>query len=237
MNDDAEETCGSIVKVYMTSGVFETSSKYDAKVENQAYIADPDQLKSEIISLQIAKTSLDGRKQLGWPIGKDTRTLGEDAINSVDQYTLTFWIKPMGAREPECNVLHHGTKFAEKAPMISYVAGGTKLLKFVVAQSNDNEFACTPTQELEEKEWHFVALKVESQKISVKYDGEEVCSKENPDGTTSVLEERQLYVSSPFQPPADAYIQKVNYYPMHVMSDTLLGYTMEAQQQQLDDLE
>ena len=69
----------------MTSGVFETSSKYDAKVENQAYIADPDQLKSEIISLQIAKTSLDGRKQLGWPIGKDTRTLGEDAINSVDQ--------------------------------------------------------------------------------------------------------------------------------------------------------
>ena len=142
----------------------------------------------------------------------------------------------MGAREPECNVLHHGAVFGEKAPMISAVGGGTKLLKFVVAQSNNNEFACTPTQELEEKEWHFVTLKVESHKISVKYDGEEVCSKENPEGTTSVLEDRQLYISSPFQPPADAYIQKVNYYPMHIMSDTLLGYTMESQQEQLDDL-
>ena len=32
----------------MKSGVLESASKYNAKVENEAYIADPDQLKSAL---------------------------------------------------------------------------------------------------------------------------------------------------------------------------------------------
>jgi len=236
MNSEAEETCGSIVKVYLTQGVLDGMLKYKSKFENEAYKANPAQLASEIIALPIAKTAPDGRKQLGWAIGDNFDNLGEDAINSGEQYTLTFWFKPMGARAPECNLLHHGTKLAEKAPMISQVKGGTNTYKFVVAQSNNNEFACTPSQELEEKQWHFIVLKVETGKISVQYNGKEVCSEENTEGITSVLEERALYVSSPFQPPVDGYLQKLNYYPMHVMSDALLGYTMESQQTQLEDL-
>jgi len=245
MNSNSEETCGSIIKQYLSAGMLDGALLYDANEENLAYTGtgDPDdgpkgdaaQVVSEIIALPIAKTITE-RKARGWAIGTDFKTLGADAMNSVEQYTLTFWYKPVGARQPECNVIHHGNTAAEKIPSISQATGGQNRLKFVVAQTNNDEYQCTPLQELEEEKWHFITLKVETSKLIVKYNGAEVCNMENSGGKTLTLDQRNLYVSSPFQPPADGYIQKLTYYPLHIMDDNLLDYTMEETRELLEDL-
>merc|ERR1719271_1526701 len=162
--------------------------------------------------------------------------MGTQAMPSAQQYTLSFWYKPMGAREPECNILHHGDNQEENAPRISQAAGGANILSFIVSQSNNNMWGCTPTEELTEKKWHFISLVVEKQKIAISYDGSSVCEKENPDGTTMAYPGRNLYVSSPFQPAADGYIQKITYYPEHVVKGALLDYSMTDSETTLEEL-
>jgi len=235
MNSEAQETCGSIVKAFMKEGVLQAQSRYDFKKEKEALTENADQVESEELAIQIPQIR-NGKRKLAWPIGQEFHTFGTEAMTAAEQYTLTFWYRAMGAREPECNVLHHGDNLNENSPRISQTKGGANALRFVVSQTNNNQFACEPTQELTEKKWTFISLVVEQQKVTVSYDGNEVCSKTNEGGKTLVLEGRNFYASSPFQTPADGEIQKIQYYPSHIVKDSLIDYAMEQQQQQLEEL-
>jgi len=235
MNSNAMETCGSIVKEFVKSGLLDNAPRYDFNKEKAALAKDAEQIQSEELAIQIAKTS-EGRRHLAWPIGQDFQSFGSEAMPSSDEYTLTFWYRTFGAREPECNVIHHGNNLHENNPRISQTAGGTNRLRFVVSQTNNNQFMCEPSQVLTEKKWTFISLVVEKQKVSVRYDGQEVCSKTNDGGSTLVLEGREFYASSPFQTPADAEIQKIQYYPNHKVQDSLIEYAMEQQEEQLEEL-
>eukprot|EP00656_Telonema_subtile_P042284 TRINITY_DN477_c0_g1_i1.p1 TRINITY_DN477_c0_g1~~TRINITY_DN477_c0_g1_i1.p1 ORF type:complete len:383 (-),score=100.03 TRINITY_DN477_c0_g1_i1:255-1403(-) len=231
-SSNGKEVCGSIVKEYIKSGMFDASSRYNLKLENAAAKEDQAQINSEKISLPVFKVA-SFKKTTAWAIGKDFLPFDQFAFNSVQQYTLSFWYQSWAGREPECNVLHHGNSISEKAPMISQVAGGSQTLKFVVSQSNDNNFGCTANRQLVEKEWTYIVLKVHERKIEAFYDGKSVCSRENSGGKVLLFPDRQLYVSSPFQPPADGVIQQLQYYPNWIVKDELLALDMEHQRKRL----
>merc|ERR1712072_145368 len=235
MNDGGVETCGSIVRTFMKEGLLENQARIDVAKEKEAYGEDPAQIQSEELAVQIARVS-NNKRRLAWPIGQDFEPFGTQTMSADEQYTLTFWYRAMGAREPECNILHHGDNLNENSPRISQSPGGANRLKFVVSQTNDNTYSCEASQELIEKQWTFVSLVVGKSNMTVSYDGQEVCSKINSGGSTLVLPGRNFYSSSPFQPPADGEIQKIQFYPEHIVMDSLVEYSMEQQEQRLEKL-
>jgi len=201
--------CGKMMKQYLETGLFEGKTAGNV----------------------LTKLSLNGKNE--FLPAKGTR-FRDGAIQPATDYTYTFWYRADAKDDFKTrSVLFYGKSDDPypRSPAIlqlpSTKGRANPRLSFVVSQTNDADFTCSPAKELPLNTWTFLTLAVSRSAMTVYYNGEKQCDKKNTAGYAIPASSGQrLYASDPYLAPATGKIRGLKYFAKQLLTPSELGVMM-----------